>query len=147
MKIVFSLLFATLLVFNVSAQENTWLHNLEEAQSIANENDQFILLNFSGSDWCANCMRLEKDLFSSEKFQGFADENLVLLNLDFPAKKANKLSKEQTVYNDALAEKYNKKGIFPLTLVLNGDGEIVGEMTYPCSNVTAYISNIKNLIK
>ena len=52
----------------------------------------------------------------------FAKDNLVLLNLDFPAKKANRLSEEQTEHNEALAEKYNKKGVFPLLVVLNEKG-------------------------
>lgn len=147
MKHLVLLILSLGLSLNSFAQHAEWLVNLEEAKLQSEESDKFILLNFSGSDWCGNCMRLEKELFVSEEFLAFAEENLILLNLDFPAKKANKLSPEQTAYNDRLAERYNKKGVFPLTLILNSKGEIIGEMAYPNALVSGYIKNIQSQIE
>lgn len=128
-------------------KSETWLVNYEEALTLAKEQDRKILVSFSGSDWCNNCMRLSKELFETEAFLSFATENLVLLNLDFPAKKQNKLSKELTEQNDELAEKFNKKGTFPLTLVLNKHGQLIGPMNYPLSSVDDYIEHISQLIE
>ena len=55
-----------------------------------------------------------------------ADSELVLVNADFPRNKKNQLSAEQQKINDATADKYNAKGIFPCTLLLDGDGKILG---------------------
>jgi len=132
----------------VRAQHSSvWFVNYEEALASAKVLDRPVLVSFSGSDWCNNCMRLSKELFETTSFLRFADENLILLNLDFPAKKQNKLSKELTEQNDQLAEKFNKKGSFPLTLLLNKHGQLIGPMDYPLSSVEDYLENIDQLIE
>ena len=102
-----------------------WLTDFNEAQKIATQKHQLIVLNFSGSDWCGPCIRLRKEIFNSEAFSSFADSNLVLINADFPRSSKNKLSDEQEKKNDALADKYNADGKFPYTLLLNDDGKII----------------------
>ncbi|MDB5277431.1 MAG: hypothetical protein JWR61_2386 [Ferruginibacter sp.] len=102
-----------------------WHYNLDEAKTTAKKEHKHILLNFSGSDWCGPCIRLHKEILGSDAFQKFATGNLVLVNADFPRMKKNQLSKEQQKINDALADQYNSKGNFPLTLLLNENGKIV----------------------
>lgn len=127
-------------------ESTNWLTKLELAQAQAAKEGKYILLNFSGSDWCMNCKRLHKSLFITTEFTEFAKENLVLLNLDFPARKKNRLPKEEQEYNDALAEKYNKSGAFPTVLILDSKGNIVGQLEYPQLDPKAYIESIKKLI-
>ncbi len=43
-----------------------------------------VLLDFTGSDWCPWCIRLDKEIFSTSEFKDYAKENLVLVELDFP---------------------------------------------------------------
>ena len=124
-----------------------WNTNVEVAKKKATEEDKYILLNFSGSDWCGNCIRLEMELFSKDTFIDFAQENLVLLNADTPIKKKNKLSAEQVIHNEKLAEKFNPDGVFPKTIILNSKGELVGEMKYPCKTAGEYLESINTLIK
>src|ERR1700730_17089614 len=69
-----------------------WHTNLDEAKNIAREEHKFILLNFSGSDWCGPCMRMRKEIFESKTFREMAASDLVLVNADFPRKKKNQLS-------------------------------------------------------
>ena len=102
-----------------------WLTDFNEAQKIATQKHQLIVLNFSGSDWCGPCIRLRKEIFNSEAFSSFADSNLVLINADFPRSSKNKLRDEQEKKNGALADKYNADGKFPYTLLLNDDGTII----------------------
>ena len=91
-----------------------WTTNINAAKEIAKKENKYILLNFSGSDWCIPCMRLEQDIFNSDSFIKYASDNLVLVNADFPRKSKNQLSKEQQKLNDALADKYNPAGKFSI---------------------------------
>ncbi|MFT6211314.1 MAG: hypothetical protein ACJATE_001947 [Bacteroidia bacterium] len=50
-------------------------------------------MSFSGFDWCDNCTRLDKELFQTAEFTEFVANNLVLLKLDFPAKKEQTFAK------------------------------------------------------
>lgn len=123
-----------------------WETNFEKAQESAKANSKFILMSFQGSDWCANCRRLEKTLFESEEFKKLAKEKFVLLKLDFPVKKQNKLPKEQAAYNDKMAEKYNKTGSFPKVLIFDNQGNQKGEMALASPMLEAYLKSLNTLI-
>jgi thioredoxin-related protein len=141
----FLILFSIILVSFTTL--SGWNTNIEIAKKKASEQDKYILLNFSGSDWCGNCIKLERELFSKDTFKNFAQESLVLLNADFPTKKKNKLSAEQTSHNEKLAEKFNPNGEFPKTIILNSKGEFVGEMKHPSKNVSEYLESIHKIIQ
>ncbi|MEP7111455.1 MAG: thioredoxin family protein [Ferruginibacter sp.] len=141
MKIVAFLLFA----FSVIPAPG-WVTRFDEAQTTANDKHRLILLNFSGSDWCGPCIRLKKEIFESSLFEDFAASNLVLLNADFPRSNKNKLSKEQVKQNEVLADKYNSKGRFPLTLLLNADGNILKEWDgLPGTGPDGFVQQLKSL--
>lgn len=148
-KLFIPVVLITLFSLSSFAQENTtkWLTNYEEALALSKKEDKPILMNFSGSDWCANCMRLEKVVFSSEAFKIFSTKNFVLLRLDFPAKKKNKLSPEMTKQNDALAEKFNKTGAFPTVTILGVDGKVKGITGYKKMSAEAYVSHLQSFLK
>src|SRR6201991_4053308 len=100
---------------------------MQEAEMIAQKEHRYILLNFSGSDWCGPCILLRKEIFDDAAFSAFADTALVLVNADFPRLKKNQLSKDQQQQNDQLADRYNSLGKFPLTVLLNADGKVIKE--------------------
>lgn len=111
-----------ILFFSGSAE---WLTNMDEAKKIAQENKRLILLNFSGSDWCAPCIKMKKEVFSQDVFIQYADEHLVLVKADFPRLKKNQLEAAQVKHNEALAERYNPTGKFPYTLLLDAQGKLI----------------------
>jgi thioredoxin-related protein len=102
-----------------------WYHNLNEAEKIAEKEQKYILLNFSGSDWCGPCMRMRAEFFESEVFKQMADTELIMVNADFPRNKKNQLPAEQQKLNDQMADKYNSRGKFPYTLLLNAGGKVL----------------------
>ncbi len=104
-----------------------WLEDFSEAKIAAKESGKMILLNFCGTDWCAPCIQLRKKVFASEEFQEFAKDKLVLLRADFPRLKKNQLPEEQKLKNEKLAELYNEKGLFPLTVLLDQEGNVLRE--------------------
>ena len=121
-----------------------WSNDFESAKKRAVEEHKCILLNFSGSDWCGPCIRLYKDIFDQTAFQKMADSELVLLNADFPRQKKNQLPKDLQKKNNALADKYNETGIFPLTVLLTPDGKVIKKWEgYPVGSAENFINQIK----
>ena len=106
---------------------STWETDFNKAKQSAQSEHKLILLNFSGSDWCGPCIRMHKEIFENNNFTQYAGEHLILVNADFPRLKKHQLSKDQQTKNDQLADKYNKDGIFPLTVLLSSDGKVLKE--------------------
>jgi thioredoxin-related protein len=71
---LFLLVALDLLSLNLLAQDGK--SDFEEAKIIASEKDQNILLVFSGSDWCAPCIKLEKTTWHSQEFIDFSTDHL-----------------------------------------------------------------------
>lgn len=120
------LLLISLAFFVLNASPG-WGTNYQKAKEQAYKEHKFILINFSGSDWCIPCIKMEKLLFETDTFTSYAGKNLVLVKADFPRLKKNKLSKEQEVLNEMLAGEYNPHGKFPLTLLVDENGKVVKE--------------------
>lgn len=124
-------------IIKINGQE--WHTDIENAKKYAVEKQQNIVLVFQGSDWCAPCIKLEKEIWSSETFKNYAKNNFTLLKADFPRKKKNKLSTLSQEKNKKLMETYNKKGFFPLVVVLNSKGIVLGKTGYKKMKPTEYI--------
>ncbi len=121
-----------------------WHYDLKEAEQVAQKEHRYILLSFSGSDWCGPCIRLHNEIFASDAFTKFADTSLVMVNADFPRMKKNQLPAKQQAINDALADKYNSQGSFPLTVLLDPEGKVVKQWEgFPKSSTDDFIFDIK----
>ncbi len=127
-KLVFLVILFFFTVLSVNAQE--WMTDLDEAKKIATEQNLKILISFQGSDWCAPCIKLDKEILNSEAFITYAKSHFVMVKADFPRRKKNKLSDVQQEKNNQLAEKYNQQGHFPLVVMLSQDGKVLGSTGY-----------------
>lgn len=116
-----------------------WQTNFNKAKEIALNENKNIVLVFKGSDWCAPCIKLEKEILSTQEFTNYAKDHFVLLEADFPRKKKNKLPETVSKDNKKLMELYNKKGYFPFVVVLNKNGKLLGETAYKKVSPSAYI--------
>ena len=103
----------------------TWLGDFNEATAEAAKSHKYILINFSGSDWCGPCIRERKEILENDVFEKYASDHLVLVRADFPRQKKNQLGKEQIKKNEALADKYNPEGKFPYTILVDDHGKVV----------------------
>ncbi len=131
-----------LLLVNIgfAQQTETFKQKLETAKT----ENKSVLLYFSGSDWCAPCVKFKKFIVNTPEFQTFATENLVIHNADFPRLSKNKLAKEVVKENETLADKYNSKGIFPLILLLDTEGNIIKKWEeFPKETVEEFIAKLK----
>ena len=140
---LFSIITLALLSFSTLTG---WETDFEKAKKRAEQEHKCLLLNFSGSDWCIPCIRMEKDIFTSAAFELFADSNLVLVHADFPRLKKNQLPKDLQKKNDKLADKFNPKGSFPLTVLLDEKGKVIRSWDgYPDEGTDKFIAELKEL--
>lgn len=123
----------------------SYYSNLDTALAEISTNYKHIMMIFSGSDWCRPCQVLKKEILEEQSFMQYADDNLVIVYLDFPAKKENKLSDEQQAYNDALAEEFNPYGFFPSIFMMDKNRELLGEIDYRTQTAQAFIELCKEL--
>jgi protein disulfide-isomerase len=141
MKLFLPLLALVSLCSFASAKEG-WTENFEQAKARAQAEHKKMLLDFTGSDWCGWCIKLDREVFSKKEFQDYAAKNLVLVELDFPrAKKQSGPVKQQ---NAALAKKYSIQG-YPTIIVLGPDGKKRGELGYVEGGPRAFIRELEKV--
>lgn len=137
------ILFINFLFFLISNAQI--LSNAEEAFALSVKINKPVFLIFSGSDWCQKCIHFEKKILSDTSFIQFSNENLILLNADFPQRK--KLSNEEVKQNEALAESYNPDGLFPRFVLIDSDKKVIATITYNQQTSTDFISELNFCIK
>jgi thioredoxin-related protein len=119
-----SILFAAAACVFLSAPfaraESGWLNDYKKAQQEATATNKFLLLDFTGSDWCGWCKKFNREVFSQPQFRDYARDNLVLVELDFPQAKPQ--SPELKKQNRELMQQYEVVG-FPTIVVLNAEGQ------------------------
>src|SRR6187551_1867033 len=131
-------------LLTVHAEELNWHTDLAKAQAEAKTDKKLVMLDFTGSDWCGWCIKLNKEVFSTPEFAEFAKKNLVLVEVDFPRKK--QLSAEQKKANQELQSKYQIQG-YPTLIVLDADGNKVGELGYVAGGPKAWIAKFEKETK
>ncbi len=93
-----------------------WLVDLDEAYAQSLKEHKPILANFTGSDWCGWCKKLDADVFTTPDFKAWAQKNVVLLEVDFPRRK--QLPEKNQQQNAAMAQSLGITG-YPTIWMLN----------------------------
>ena len=123
--------------------ESAWLNDYKKAQEEAKANKKLLLLNFTGSDWCGWCIKIDKEIWSQPQFKDYARDNLVLVELDFPRRKDQPV--EVKKQNLQLAQQYEVLG-FPTIVVLNGSGQKLWQFDgYFPGGPEAFIAQLQKL--
>ncbi len=146
MKQIVLLLMVLGLTINTALGQD-WQTDFEEAKVLAAKEEKTVVLVFQGSDWCAPCIKLDREIWSSDTFKKYAKDHFIMAQADFPRKKTNALSEAQTTANAELAEKYNKRGIFPFVVIMNEDGKVLGETSYKKTTPEGYIKILNGFIQ
>jgi len=119
-----------------------WGDDYEKAMAQAKAEKKNVLLDFTGSDWCGWCIRLNDEVFSKAEFKKYAKDNLVLVEVDFPqGKRLPKKVKEQ---NDKLQKDHGVRG-FPTIVVLDPEGKKLGELGYMEGGPKNFIAKLDEL--
>ena len=120
-----------------------WTTDFEAAKKLAATRNVPILADFSGSDWCGWCIKLDREVFSKPTFQAYASTNVVLFLADFPSHK--ELPAAVKAQNEKLAEEYGVRG-FPTVLLLDATGKVLGRTGYQAGGPEAYVKHLKQLL-
>ncbi len=144
MKRFFLSAFALFAATTLARAELNWLTNYDTAKAKAKTDNKLVLLDFTGSDWCIWCKRLNAEVFSQPQFQSYAAENLILVELDFPRTKEQSAALKKQ--NQQLAGSYQIEG-FPTVIVLNSQGKMVGTLGYMEGGADAFIAALEKIRK
>lgn len=144
-KILIALISMAVLSAAAIAGEGAWLSDFEAAKAQAKAENKTILIDFTGSDWCGWCIKLQKEVFSKKEFQEYAKDKLILMEVDFPHEK--KLSAKVKSQNDKLNDEFKVEG-FPTLFLLDADGKkLSGELGYQEGGAAAYVEYLKKQLK
>ena len=132
------------LTLSVRAAENGWLTDYDAAAKKAASEKKPMLLDFTGSDWCGWCMRLDKEVFSQPAFVSYAKKNLILVKVDFPRSKPQSATEKKQ--NERLAAKYKIEG-YPAIVVLDEQGRQLGELGYEKGGAKPWIAGLEKILK
>jgi len=101
-----------------TAEQEGWMVSLEKAYQESEKTGKPIMANFTGSDWCGWCKRLSAAVFVKPEFKQWADDNVVLLELDFPRRK--QIPQDIRQQNYSLQQQFGVRG-YPTIWVFNID--------------------------
>jgi len=144
MRKIIIALFACWMAGQAFAADSAWLASVPQAMDQAKRENKLLLLDFTGSDWCGWCKKLDAETFSQPEFIDYAAKNLVLVQVDFPRQKPQSAALKEA--NKALKEKFNVKG-FPTLVVLKPDGTVLWKKTgYLAGGPKTMIAKLDELI-
>lgn len=114
-----------------------WTDDLEAAIQQARTERKLVLVDFSGSDWCGWCKRLDREVFNTKEFLSGAKDKYVLVMIDSPRNKTL-LSNKAKKRNPALIRKFGISG-FPTVLILDGEGKTLFRTGYQRGGPREYL--------
>ena len=121
-----------------------WIENYDAALAAAKELKRPVLINFTGSDWCSWCKKLTAEVFSQDEFNKYANDNLVLLKLDYPSKIVQ--TAQLKAQNGKLQEQYKVEG-YPTIVLLDSAGKEIDRLGYESGGAAKYVERIKSIVK
>jgi protein disulfide-isomerase len=124
-------------------QTSTWMQDFDKAQALAKKTNKVLLVDFSGTDWCPWCIKLDREVFNQRAFKEYARANLVLMLADFPQSKAQ--TDKQKMQNQKLSERFGVEG-YPTVVLLGPDGKQIGSTGYQPGGAAAYVKHLKEII-
>ncbi len=120
-----------------------WTHDFAAAKKQAADEKKDLLVDFTGSDWCGWCIKLNEEVFSHDPFKTGVKDKFVLVELDYPKDKS-KLSEETQAQNKELQGKYAVQG-FPTILLLDADGKPFARTGYQAGGPEKYVAHLDEL--
>ncbi|BCU75921.1 thioredoxin family protein [Luteolibacter sp. LG18] len=124
-----------------------WVTDFEAAKKQAAAEKKDLLIDFTGSDWCGWCIKLDKEVFSEEAFKTGVKDKFVLVSLDFPRKPENveKLGETLKAQNSELQKKFAIRG-FPTIMLCDATGKPFAKTGYQEGGPEKYVAHLDGLL-
>jgi tetratricopeptide (TPR) repeat protein len=116
------------------------LISLDDAKKTAKESGRDVLIDFSASDWCSWCIRLTKEVFTTEIWKKESSKKYVMIFLDFP--RGEIISKEQKEYNYNVARQFMITG-YPTVFLLDSGGRPYAKTGYQQGGPEKYLAHLE----
>lgn len=142
LKLLLGIMGCLMSMSSIAQIDPLYVDKIEDAQTLAQEENRQILMVFAGSDWCRPCIQFKKEILESSAFAAYAKGNLVVLYLDFPARRKNQLPAIQKAHNEALAEQYNTSGLFPNILLFSPDLDQQSQLEFKNQSPQTFVQTI-----
>ena len=128
------------LAFHVTAADGDWLNVLQGPLARAKAENKLVLVDFSGSDWCSWCQKLQAEILDTPEFMQYAKSNLILVTVDFP--RQTPLPEPLKKANDAWQKKFQTK-TFPTVVLINSDCLELGRQSgFPSDGPAAFLEKL-----
>ena len=131
---------ALCLATSAARAQLNWHTDYGSALKQARDEGKLLLINFTGSDWCGWCIKLKAEVFDKPEFAAFANANLVLLEIDFPRRKAQ--TEQQRINNSILQNKYRVEG-YPTLVVATDSGRPMHMLGYVPGGPRPFVAELK----
>lgn len=125
---------------SASQSSGAWLTDLPTALNQARSENKLVLLDFTGSDWCPWCIKMDHDIYSTPDFTAYAQSRLVLVKVDFP--RHTPQSDDLKEANEKLGRRFHVDG-YPTCVVLDASGNELGrQVGYREGGVGAFLTEL-----
>ncbi len=121
-----------------------WYADFDEAAAVARKAGKDLLVDFTGSDWCGWCIKLDEEVFAHDAFQKGVEPNFVLVALDFPRGQEAKAKVPNPERNNELKDKHGVRG-FPTVLLMTADGDVYGKTGYQRGGPEKYVESLDQM--
>ena len=122
------------------AENDGWMVILEDAYTESQKTGKPIMANFTGSDWCGVCKRLTASVFIKDDFKSWADNNVILLELDFPRRKT--VPSEIKAQNASMQRAFGVRG-FPTIWLFDLEKDEKGQFNIIAHGKTGYSKTVQ----
>lgn len=138
MKKILFILLVSLSTYVVQAQQDlVWHTDMSKATELSLTEKKPLMLFFTGSDWCGWCIRLQNEVFKKEDFTKWANENVILVELDFP----RRTPQDQAIkmQNHQMQQIFKVKG-YPTVWIVNPEKKEDGTMNLNALGSSGYVA-------
>ena len=136
-----TLAFTALAAAPAVASGDDWYADYDEALAVAKEQQKDLLVDFTGSDWCVWCHRLDDEVFGVEGFMEGVQDKYVLVKLDFPNDQAIKDAVPNPERNNELMERWGVRG-FPTVLAVDTESRPFAKTGYMQGGPDAWLTDL-----